>query len=49
MVDLLFLPFRMMLTRKLLKAHEVLSVEYLSPLMVKSSSEVMSSHIQMLV
>ena len=31
-----------------LKAHEVLSVDDLSPLMVKSSSEVMSSHIQKL-
>ena len=29
-----------------LKAHEVLSVDDLNPLMAKSSSEVMSSHIQ---
>ena len=32
-----------------LKAHEVLSVDKLSPLMGKSSSKVMSSHIQKLV
>nr|POF18905.1 hypothetical protein CFP56_29728 [Quercus suber] len=32
-----------------LKAHEALSVDDLSPLMVKSSNEVMSSHIQKLV
>ena len=32
-----------------LKAHEALSMDYLSPLMAKSSSEVMSSHIQKLV
>ena len=32
-----------------LKAHEALSVDDLSPLMAKSSSEVMSSHIQKLV
>ena len=32
-----------------LKAHEVLSVDDLNPLMVKSSSEVMLSHIQKLV
>ena len=32
-----------------LKAHEALSMDDLSPLMVKSSSEVMSSHIQKLV
>ena len=32
-----------------LKAHEVFSVDDLSPLMAKSSSEVMSSHIQKLV
>ena len=32
-----------------LKAHEALSVDALSPLMAKSSSEVMSSHIQKLV
>ena len=32
-----------------LKAHEVLSVDDLSPLMAKSSSESMSSHIQKLV
>ena len=32
-----------------LKAHKELSVDDLSPLMVKSSDEVMSSHIQMLV
>ena len=32
-----------------LKAHEVLSVNDLSPLIVKSSNEVMSSHIQKLV
>nr|POF26929.1 hypothetical protein CFP56_37701 [Quercus suber] len=32
-----------------LKAHKALSVDDLSPLMVKSSSEVMSSHIQKLV
>ena len=32
-----------------LKAYEVFSVDDLSPLMVKSSSEVMSSHIQKLV
>ena len=32
-----------------LKAHEVLSMDDLNPLMVKSSSEVMSSHIQKLV
>ena len=32
-----------------LKAHEMLSVHDLSPLMVKSSGEVMSSHIQKLV
>ena len=31
------------------KAHEALSVDDLSPLMAKSSSEVMSSHIQKLV
>ena len=32
-----------------LKAHEALSMDDLSPLMAKSSSEVMSSHIQKLV
>ena len=32
-----------------LKAHEALSVDDLSPLMAKSSSEVMSSHIQKLL
>ena len=32
-----------------LKAHEVFSMDDLSPLMAKSSSEVMSSHIQKLV
>ena len=32
-----------------LKAHEALSVDDLSPLMAKSSNEVMSSHIQKLV
>ena len=32
-----------------LKAHEVLSMDDLNPLMVKSSSDVMSSHIQKLV
>ena len=32
-----------------LKAYEVLSVDDLNPLMVKSSSKVMSSHIQRLV
>jgi len=32
-----------------LKAHEVLSMDDLNPLMAKSSSEVMSSHIQKLV
>ena len=32
-----------------LKSHEALSMNYLSPLMAKSSSEVMSSHIQKLV
>ena len=32
-----------------LKAHEALSMDDLNPLMVKSSDEVMSSHIQKLV
>ena len=32
-----------------LKAYEALSVDDLSPLMAKSSSEVMSSHIQKIV
>ena len=32
-----------------LKAHEVLFVDNLSPLMAKSSGEVMSSHVQKLV
>ena len=46
-VDLFFLPFEMILVA--LKAHEALFVDELSPLMAKSSSEMMSSHIQKLV
>ena len=47
MLSLFFPPFEMILVA--LKAHEALFVDDLSPLMAKSSSEMMSSHIQKLM
>ena len=47
MLSLFLPPFEMILVD--LKAHEALFVDDLSPLMAKSSSEMMSSHIQKLV